>query len=68
MFVICFLVTFNSKIFAYGSEVGRATPYYSHPITGIIEDAGNNPEIGQGMTENVLHKQAFWKKLMEYII
>lgn len=58
-----FLVTFNSKIFAYGSEVGRATPYYSHPITGIIEDAGNNPEIGQGMTENVLHKQAFLEEV-----
>lgn len=61
--LVVFSVTFNSKIFAYGSEVGRATPYYSHPITGIIEDAGNNPEIGQGMTENVLHKQAFLEEV-----
>ncbi|WP_455257256.1 heme-binding Shp domain-containing protein [Peptoniphilus asaccharolyticus] len=66
-FLICVLVifslAFNSKVFAYQSEIGKATPYYSHPVTGVIEDAGNNPGIGQGMTENVLHQQAFLEEV-----
>lgn len=46
------------KLFAYTQEIGKATSYYIHPVTGVIEDPGNNPGIGQGMTENVLHPQA----------
>lgn len=44
--------------YAYRQETAKATPYYSHPVTGVIEDPGNNPGIGQGMTENVLSPQA----------
>lgn len=44
--------------YAYRQETAKTTPYYSHPVTGVIEDPGNNPGIGQGMTENVLSPQA----------
>lgn len=44
--------------YAYRQETAKITPYYSHPVTGVIEDPGNNPGIGQGMTENVLSPQA----------
>ena len=44
--------------YAYSQETAKTTPYYSHPVTGVIEDPGNNPGIGQGMTENVLSPQA----------
>jgi hypothetical protein len=47
---------------AYGATHGiytlTATPHYQHPVTGVIEDSGQNPGIGQGMTESVLGKQA----------
>jgi hypothetical protein len=47
---------------AYGATHGiftvTATPYYIHPVTGVIEDSGQNPGIGQGMTESVLSKEA----------
>jgi hypothetical protein len=35
-----------------------AHPYYKHPVTGVIEDSGQNPGIGQGMTESVLGGEA----------
>lgn len=38
--------------------VAKATPYYKHPVTGEIEDPGNNEGIGQSMTESVLYKKA----------
>lgn len=44
--------------YAYRQETAKTNPYYSHPVTGVIEDPGNNPGIGQGMTENVLSPQA----------
>ncbi|MDO5713610.1 MAG: heme-binding Shp domain-containing protein [Tissierellia bacterium] len=56
--IIVLILLFPIQIFAYTQEIAKATPYYSHPVTGIIEDPGNNPGIGQGMTENVLHPQA----------
>lgn len=56
------IINFDTRsIFAYSSEIARATPHYSHPITGDIEDSGNNPGIGQGMTENVLSPQALFE-------
>lgn len=44
--------------YAYSQEIAKTTPYYIHPVTGVIEDPGNNPGIGQGMTENVVCPQA----------
>jgi|GEM_PF-915280 len=32
----------------------QAVPSYVNPITGEIEDAGQNPELGQGMAENLI--------------
>lgn len=59
---LCILaLIFTSLInvtYAYSQEIAKATPYYIHPVTGVIEDPGNNPGIGQGMTENVLCPQA----------
>lgn len=52
------VISMISNVFAYTQEIGKATPYYAHPVTGAIEDPGNNPGIGQGMTENVLSPQA----------
>ena len=52
------VISMISNVFAYTQETGKATPYYAHPVTGAIEDPGNNPGIGQGMTENVLSPQA----------
>lgn len=52
------VISMLSNVFAYTQEIGKATPYYAHPVTGAIEDPGNNPGIGQGMTENVLSPQA----------
>lgn len=43
---------------AYSSEIATTTPYYAHPISGLVEDAGNDPGIGQGMIETVLQSQA----------
>lgn len=43
---------------AHGIYTVTATPYYQHPVTGVMEDSGQNPGIGQGMTESVLAKQA----------
>lgn len=51
-------ISIVSNVFAYTQEIGKATPYYAHPTTGAIEDPGNNPGIGQGMTENVVSPQA----------
>lgn len=60
--ILIFLLTLSllttTKALAYTQEIFKATPYYIHPVTGVIEDAGNNPGIGQGMTENVLNPQA----------
>lgn len=44
--------------YAYSQEIAKTTPYYIHPVTGVIEDPGNNPGIGQSMTENVVCPQA----------
>jgi len=32
----------------------QAVPSYVNPITGEIEDPGQNPELGQGMSENLI--------------
>lgn len=36
----------------------QATPTYRHPVTGDIEDPGNNEGIGQSMTESVIYNTA----------
>ncbi|MDR1043405.1 MAG: hypothetical protein LBL54_05810 [Clostridiales Family XIII bacterium] len=43
---------------APGAYVVVAHPYYKHPVTEVMEDSGQNPGIGQGMTESVLGKEA----------
>jgi hypothetical protein len=41
-----------------GAYTITATPFYAHPVTGVMEDSGQNPGIGQGMTESVLAQSA----------
>lgn len=48
----------TAKAATHGIYIVTATPYYAHPVTGLIEDSGQNPGIGQGMTESVLNEQA----------
>ncbi len=50
-------------VYAYSEESAKAHAYYAHPETGVIEDAGNNPGIGQGMCENVLHETALFEEV-----
>jgi hypothetical protein len=47
-----------NALFAPGAYLLDAHPHYKHPMTGDIEDSGQNPGIGQGMTESVLGKKA----------
>jgi hypothetical protein len=58
---LCLLVVVPSAS-AYGETHGiytiTAAPHYQHPVTGVIEDSGQNLAIGQGMTESVLGGQA----------
>lgn len=56
--VLILIMGLKTNTFAYTQEIAKATPYYIHPVTGVIEDPGNNPGIGQGMTENVVNPQA----------
>ncbi|RVU54423.1 heme-binding Shp domain-containing protein [Anaerosphaera multitolerans] len=63
MIIILLLMCFPLEVLGSGLETASANPYYEHPITGTIEDAGNNPGIGQGMTENVLHHQALFENV-----
>lgn len=67
-FVLCFLVpalmtggqlAVPARAVTEGTAyVAKAAPYYKHPVTGQIEDPGNNEGIGQSMTESVLYKKA----------
>jgi len=34
----------------------QAVPSYVNPLSGLIEDIGNNPGLGQGMVENLIMK------------
>lgn len=45
--------------------VAKATPYYKHPVTGKIEDPGNNEGLGQSMTESVLYKKALIEEMSD---
>lgn len=51
-------ISIVSNVYANTQEIATTTPYYSHPVSEVIEDPGNNPGIGQGMTENVVSPQA----------
>lgn len=52
-----FLCVMNAAPSAYALSAGNYTvtahPSYRHPVTGVIEDPGQNEGIGQGMTESM---------------
>lgn len=39
---------------AVSQQALQALPSYANPLTGVIEDSGQNPELGQGMAENLI--------------
>ena len=49
---------------SFAGEVytANAHGHYSHPVTGSIEDPGNNPGIGEGMVSNVVYGTALIEK------
>ncbi len=49
--------------YAYSNETATVHAHYQHPVSGVIEDAGNNPGIGQGMVENVAHNMALFEEV-----
>lgn len=58
--IAALMIVLVSYIPVYGGtvEIVYMTPHYRHPVTGVIEDPGQNEDIGQGMTESVLFPQA----------
>lgn len=65
---VCLTVSGLALPNVYAASTGTAylantNSYYSHPVTGEIEDSGNNAGIGQGMTESVTASKALIEKL-----
>ena len=50
-------LSFGASVPAYALSAGIYTvtvkPYYRDPVTGVIEDPGNNEAVGQGMCERM---------------
>lgn len=59
--VCAMLLLAPGVILAAESPVGL-TPHYAHPLTGVVEDPGNNSAIGQGMTQSVLDGQGTYEE------
>lgn len=51
------VLTMTQCLAAFGMETGTylvtVTPSYTNPVTGGVDDPGNNEAIGQGMTERM---------------
>lgn len=56
VFFVFLLLPFSAL--ADSVEIANVSAHYSHPLTGVVEDTGNDSAIGQGMTESVLDPQA----------
>ncbi|MDR3271322.1 MAG: hypothetical protein LBT32_07455 [Peptococcaceae bacterium] len=41
-----------------GIYLATAKPHYTHPVSGQVEDSGNNPVLGQSMTESMVYSKA----------
>lgn len=52
--LILILILMPNNIYANEIMQVRVTAHYKHPVTGAIEDPGNNFELGQGMTQTVI--------------
>ncbi len=61
--VLCVILALSLSSYAYSMETATVHAHYSHPVSGMIEDAGNNPGIGQGMVENVTHTSALFEEI-----
>lgn len=56
--LILILVLMPNNIYANEIMQARVTAHYKHPVTGVIEDPGNNFELGQGMTQTVIDSKS----------
>ncbi len=61
--ILSFALLLLNPVYAYSEESATTHAHYEHPETGVIEDPGNNPGIGQGMCENVLHETALFEEV-----
>ncbi len=61
--ILLFSFLMINPVYAYSEESVTTHAHYEHPETGIIEDAGNNKGIGQGMCENVLYEKALVEEI-----
>lgn len=56
-FVVALVLSMTQSLPAYAVEAGTylviVTPSYINPVTGGVDDPGNNEAIGQGMTERM---------------
>lgn len=64
LLLLCLL--FASVFVANPASAGSAglvglSAHYAHPVTGVVEDPGNDAAIGQGMTESVLGAQGLYE-------
>ncbi len=62
LLVICFIFCLYGKAEAAEVYTAEARGYYKHPVTGEIEDSGNNPGIGDGMVSNTVYGLALIEK------
>lgn len=60
-FAVLLYSMFTLPVLAAESADVGIQPYYAHPLTGVVEDAGDNPAIGQGMVESVLSPGGFYE-------
>ncbi len=56
------LVFFKQDVSAGEVYTAEALGHYSNPISGEVEDSGNNPGIGNGMVSNTVHSIALIEK------
>ena len=43
---------------ANGIYLATTSPSYTHPVTGVVEDPGNNQVLGQSMVESAVNSKA----------
>lgn len=60
-FAVLLYSMFTLPVLAAESADVGIQPYYAHPLTGVVEDVGDNPAIGQGMVESVLSPGGFYE-------
>ena len=58
----CLIICLLPCIAAAAQSPVGISAHYAHPVTGVVEDSGNNAAIGQGMTQSVLDSSAVYEQ------